>query len=205
MTVKPIIPQTRIEFVGDVLPRVPPSFSDVVAIPIVHDWGPVVTDPPGNDGKAGGPQLVQSFAEFTSLFGDSDTPGRTAVAGAFAGQGLLAGDGAGGVVVARMATGAAVAAHIDIQNTTPAVALTLTAHYKGVRGNDISYVLDANPNDSTQDRLRIRYKGAVVETYVYTRTSITALQAQINAASNLVVASGAVDGTALATGKPCWE
>lgn len=196
---KPVIPQTVIRFTGDEVPRVPPSFADVVAVPIIHDWGPLLTDAPGADGKQGGVQLCTSFAEFTSLFGDSDTPGRTAVAGAFAGQGLLSGDGAGGVLVARMGTNAAAAAHIDVNNTAPAVALTLTARYKGVRGNDISYAIDADPNNSSNDRLRIRYKGAVVETYSYARTAITSLRDQINASPSLVIASAALNGTALAT------
>lgn len=197
---KPIIPGTVIRFVGESIPRIAPSFAEVVAVPITHDWGPLGSDPAGTDGKQGGPQLVTSFAEFTALFGDSDTPGRTAVAGAFAGQGLPGAGGAGGVLVYRMGASAVHRATISLNNTagSPAAALKLDALYKGARGNLISAVIDADPADATRDRLRIKFNGSVVETYVYAETNIAALAASINTRSNYVSATSLVTGTTLA-------
>jgi hypothetical protein len=200
---KPAIPGTVIRFTGDEVPRIAPSFAETVAVPIIHDWGPLGSDAPTDpaDPTTGGSQLCASFAEFTAIFGDSDTPGRTAVAGAFAGQGLPGAGGAGAVLVYRMGTSAAARAVVNLMNTagTPAQALRLTALYKGVRGNDLSVVVGPDPVfPSTQDRLRIRYKGVVQESYSYAKTDIAALAAAINARSTLVTATSLVTGTALA-------
>lgn len=201
--VKPDIPGTSLRFIGETIPRILPGFAETVAVPIVADWGPVGSDASGADGKAGGAQLVTSFAEYAALFGDSDTPGRTAVAGAFAGQGLDGTPGAGGVYVYRMGTGSAAPATHNFANTAGspvANALVLTAKYKGVRGNRISAVIDADPqNPSTGHRLRIRFDGAVVETYTYAKTDIAAIAAAVNARSNYVTAAENATGTALAT------
>lgn len=186
--VKPIRGGTRISFTGQRVPRIPPSFTEVVAVPIVHDWGPIGSDAPGADGKAGGAQLAASFAEFTQLYGDSDTEGRTAVAGAFQGHGLPDAGGAGGVLVYRMATAAAAAATVTLDNTTPAAALTLTARYAGTRGNELSVTVADDPSDAARDIFTVRYKGAVQETYRYANDDTAALVAAINTRSKLVTA-----------------
>src|SRR4051794_36288931 len=116
MMARPIIPQTRIRFTGEKAPRILPSIGATVAIPLTHDWGPLGTelsDLPRRDDAT--PGLLLSFAEWTDLYGDSDTEGRTAVAGAFLGQNLDGAGGAGGVIPFRMGAGAA-RASVTLQN-----------------------------------------------------------------------------------------
>lgn len=194
---KPKVPGTVLRFIGESIPRIQPSAADTVAVPIVHDWGPIGSDAPGTSKREGGAQLCTSFAEFTQIFGDSDTAGRTAVAGAFAGQGLPGAGGAGAVMVYRMAGSAKAKSTLVIQNTTPATALTLTARYYGSRGNKLSVVIDADPANEARDRLRILYNGAVQETFLYAKTDIASLATQINTVSQLVTAVEAVTGVAL--------
>lgn len=195
--VKPDVPGTVIRFGGGSIVQIEPSSAETVAIPLVHDWGPIYSDPPGVKGDAGGLQELTSFAAWTSLFGDSDTPGRTAVAGAFAGQGLPGAPGAGAVIVARMAGAAALAATIVIQNTTPAAALTLTGKYKGSRANAFTYTLDSDPANVARDRLRLYYQGGLQETYLYTKTDVAGLAALINLQSKMVTATMAITGVEL--------
>jgi hypothetical protein len=179
--VKPPLPDVVIQFQGQAGPRVLPGAADTVAIPVIHDWGPVGTDPGGATGTDGGIQELLSFDEWTSLFGDSATPGRTAVAGAFAGPGMPGVVGAGAVVVFRMATASVAAAAATITGQ-----LQITAYYKGSRGNRISFVVDTDPGNAANDRLRIFLDGGVRETYSYGQTAITTLVAQVTAASSLV-------------------
>jgi len=188
-TFKPIIPGTRITFSGAEPLRIEPSFAEVVAIPLVHDWGP-----------DNAPTLCTSFAEFTAIFGDSDTAGRTAVAGAFDGEGLEGAGGAGGVIVHRMATAAAAKATRTLNNTAgvPAAGLILTAKHKGTRGNDISVSIADDPRVVNNDLLKILFKGTEVERYSYPQATPTVARDAINLKSSYVVASAAVDGFSLA-------
>jgi hypothetical protein len=195
---KPIVPGTVLKFIGEAIPRIPPSAADTVAVPIVHDWGPYGQDSPGTNGREGGPQLCTSFAEFTQIFGDSDTAGRTAVAGAFAGQGLPGAGGAGGVLVYRLAGSAKAKATVTVKNATPTNALTLTGRYYGSRGNKVSYAIDVDPSNELRDRFRILYNGAVQETYLYTKADVKSLAEAINSRSQYVVATELVTGVALA-------
>jgi hypothetical protein len=196
--VKPLLPSTVVQFLGDTIQAVPPSFNAVVAIPIVHDWGPLGADSDGG-------KLVASLSAFESLYGTGDTAGRTAVVGAFNGMGLAdsAGGGAGGVIPYRMATASAAAATKTLQNTAgvPADAITFTAIYKGTRGNDISVVIEDDPVDATKDRARVLFRGATVEQFSYAQADITALAAAItNRPSRWLVPSAVTTGTALAHG-----
>lgn len=191
---KPDLPGTQIRIVGDTVQSVPPSLADIVAIPFAHDSGPVGADPTA---AGGGIRLLQEFADFDKFYGSSDTAGRRAVLQAF--QGIGAGKGGAGAVVAyRMAaTGIAPAAKI-INNTGAAAAITLTAKWKGTAGNLISYAIAADPRVAANDILRILYNGAEVERYSYLRTDITALGAAITARpSRYVVPSAITTGTAL--------
>lgn len=191
MVAKPLVPQTRIRFVGEQTVQVPPSIGETMAVLLTHNWGPLGSE-------LSRPEVMDSFAEWTDRYGDSDTSGRTAVAQAFIGQGLAGAGGAGGVIPYRMGAGAARAAKV-VNNTAAAPAMTLTAKWAGTRGNDYDFVIDANPADATQDRFRLRYKGAVVETYLYTRASIDALVAAINARDvGNFTAALTTSGTALA-------
>lgn len=193
MVAKPIIPQTRIGFTGAQTPRIPPSIGSTVAIPLSHDWGPMGSE-------LSDIEVLDSFEAWTDKYGDSDTEGRTAVAMAFLGFGVLGAGGAGGVIPYRMGA-SSVRAAATIQNTagSPVNALTLTALWAGTRGNDISFVLDADPADASNDRLRIRFKGVVVETYTYPEANVTQLGAAINSRSEWITAAVLVSGTALAT------
>lgn len=194
---KPTLPGTVIRFTGARAPRIVPAAADTVAIPLVSDWGPVGTDPGGTGGLQGGPQLVQSFSEFTGRYGDSDTPGRTAVAGAFAGQGLPGFPGAGAVLAFRMAGASAAKATIQIHATgAGAATLELDGKYVGSRGNRFSYTLDADPSNSANDRLRLYLDNVLQETYIYTAPNLAALVATINSRSALVTANALVADSA---------
>lgn len=199
---KPNLPGSVLRWIGEEVLRPQPSFNEVVAVPIVHDWGPLGSE-------AEGTRLLTSFREFEAYYGNSDTAGRDAVYQAFKGQGVPSGAGAGGVLVHRMATGSAAKAAVTLQNTTPADALTLTAIYAGDRGEEISAIVDDDPVDATRDRLRILFKGAEVERYSYPQTDITQLVQLINnrpsayvTATQLItgVALSATAGTDLAAG-----
>lgn len=195
---KPVIPGTVLRFVGESIPRIAASAADTVAVPIVHDWGPIGADPAGANGREGGPQLCSNFAEFTTVYGDSDTAGRTAVAGAFAGQGLPGKGGAGAVLVYRLAGSAKAKSTLQLKNTTPANALTVTARYFGSRGNKLSIVIDTDPSNAERDRLRVLFAGAVQETYLYAKTNVKSLAEAIELRSSLLTATETITGVALA-------
>jgi hypothetical protein len=189
----PSLPGTNISFKGSSGPNILPAASDTVGLPVTHDWGPIGADAAGSDGLQGGPQVVTSFAGWTGLFGDSDTPGRTAVAGAFVGQNLPGTVGCGAVWVYRMAGTTVAYATVTIlalgSGTPPAI--TLQGYYKGSRGNRISYAIDNDPSASTKDRIRLYFDGVLQEIYVYDPTgadTIATLTAQINARSRLISA-----------------
>lgn len=194
---KPVVPGTVLKFIGESVPHVAPSIADTVAIPIVSDWGPAGADAPGTSGREGGMQLLQSFQEYIEIYGDSDTPGRTAVAQAFAGQNLPGKPGAGAVLVYRMAGAAKAKATLSINNTTPAAAIKLTARYYGTRANSLTVIIDVDPSNAARDRLRIQYKGVTAETYLYTKTDVKSLAASINASSKIVAAEEKITGVAL--------
>jgi hypothetical protein len=166
--------------------RVPPATGTVVCVPLVHDWGPFKT-----------PTLVDSFAEFQAIFGDSTTPGRLAVRQAFQGEGLDDRPGAGGVIVYRFGAAAAAKATRVLQNTTPANALTLTARYEGVRGNRLTVTVQTNALDATKKDVILLLDGNEVERYTWTAVDVTGLVAQINAVSQFVVATQTITGVAL--------
>lgn len=187
----PNVPGTVLKFIGSSAPRVAPSAADTVALPVVHDWGPVGTDAAGANGLSGGAQLLAQFSDWTGLYGDSDTAGRTAVAGAFAGQGLPDAGGAGGVLAWRIGgTGCAPATiTIDAQGGGTPAALTLQGYYKGTRGNRISYSIDNDPSDSTRDRIQIFFDGVLQDSYIYNPAggdTVATLTAQIAKRSRLV-------------------
>lgn len=196
MVAAPIIPQTRIRFVGEQRAQVPASIGETVAIMLTHDWGPLHTE-------LAKPEVLADYPAWINRYGDGATAGRTAVAGAFTGLGLRGAGGAGGVIPIRMGTNT-VRASLTLNNTagTPAAAIKLEALWAGTRGNDFSVQIDADPSDATRDRLRLKYKGAVIETYLYTKTDITSLAAAITARATGNIRVGAsptvVTGTSLA-------
>lgn len=190
---RPANPGTYMTLVGESTVRPPASVAQTVAIPIIHDWGPL--------GSEEGPQLLESFGEFDAAFGNSDTAGRDAALGAFVGPGVPGQPGAGGVIVYRMATNAAARSAKTAQNTKESGknAITFTAVYAGVRGNRISYAVEADPVDASKARVRILFDGATQERYSYPKANIKALVEALNARSNFVTATLVEDGTALNT------
>jgi hypothetical protein len=181
------------DLVGEATVRPPSSVAEIVAIPIVHDWGPL--------GSVDGPQEIENFGEFDGLFGNGESAGRDAVQGAFVGPGVAGRPTAGAVIVYRMATGSAAKAAVTLKNTkeAPENALTLTAKYTGERGNRFSVKTEADPLDAEKDRLTILFDGVKQESYSYAETDITALAAAINARSDFVTATSLKTGTTLAT------
>lgn len=188
---RPDNPGTYIKLVGESAVRPPANVAASVAIPIVHDWGPL--------GKEEGVQEVEVFAGFDAVFGNTATEGRNAVLGSCIGPGVPGEPGAGSNFVYRMAASAVKAATKEIKNTAAAAALILTGFYKGTRGNRISFVIDADPVNVANARLTIRLDGAVQERYSYAKTDITSLATSVNARSKLVKAEMKATGVALAT------
>lgn len=189
--VKPDLPSTIIKWVGVEVTRIPPTTNEVVAVPMTHDWGPLITD-------ADGTALYTNLTEWENVYGNSDTPGRTAAVEAFLGMNVPGGGGAGGIYTPRMATSSAAAATISRNNTTPAAAITLTARYKGTRGNRLSVAIEQDPVITANDRLRVMLDGVTLETYSYVKTDIAALVSLINTRpSRWLTATQVITGVAL--------
>lgn len=188
---RPLLPDAYFNFDTQSAPVVPPGPGSTVAIPIVHDWGPfeVAT-------------LCTSFADFQAKFGSSDdTDGYRAVRQAFIGEGLPGRGGAGAVLVYRFGGSAAKAANHILKNTvgSPENAITITAKYKGSRGDDFRLTTRDHAADASKNELLLLDGTSVLETYVYADANITELGAQINAKSNWVVATVTKTAVALAT------
>jgi hypothetical protein len=164
-----------------------PSIGSVVLLAITHDWGP-----------AGQVVGTASLGDFQSKFGSSATAGYRAVKQCFKGEGLSGRGGAGEVLVYRMLGTSGASASVDIENTTAAAALTLTAKYPGGFGNSIGYKSHVDV-DVTKNDLLIYVNGQFVESYSYVAADIADLVAQINTTSVWVSAELTTDGTALAT------
>jgi hypothetical protein len=198
---KPDLPDARVQWVGTTQTVIPPSQNQIVAIPIVHDWGPSLSDTPDTaNGIPGGLQVYQSLQDWEAVYGTGNTAGRDAVVGAFLGMNIPGGAGAGGIITPRMITGSGAVATLSRNNTTPAAAITFTARYKGTAGNNISVVVEADPNVAANDRVRLLFNGVTKEQYSYLRTDIASLVAAINGRpSRLVTATQIITGVALAT------
>lgn len=191
---RPENPGTYITLIGQRTVRPPASVADKVAIPVVSDWGPLGADE--------GVIECETFAEYEQKFGDSDTPGRDAVLGAFIGSGIEGGPAAGVVLVYRMAVTADVARSTKtLKNSAgePKDAVKLTAKYAGKRGDRISYSIAVDPVDGTKHRFQVLFDGVVKERYSYVKAELATIVARLNASSSLVDAELVKDGTALAT------
>lgn len=184
---RPKRPGSYFNFVATAKDTILPSTSATVCILLTHDWGPYQT-----------PTLVNSLSEFQSIFGPTTTTnGYKAVWGAFKGEGVTGFGGAGGVLVHRYGT-AAVKATRTLQNTTPASAVTLTAHYEGAFGGHITVTVQDYAADAAKDQLIVYVDGVDVEEYVYTDTDIASLVSQINGNSDYITAAQVVTGVKLA-------
>lgn len=184
---------TYITLVGQRTVRPQASVAQTVAIPIICDWGPL-----------GSEEIVKSetFGEWESAYGDSDTPGRDAALGAFVGTGIEGNAAAGAIKTYRMATGDAKASSQTLKNTkeAPENALKVIARYTGERGDRISIGVAADPADEARARFTVMFDGVRKESYSYLKTDITELAEKINANSSLLSKAEALkSGTALAT------
>lgn len=186
---RPRRPGTYVNFSAQQPVVVPPSQGSIVAVPLVHSWGPADT-----------PVLLRSYDEFRAQFGDYDTAGRTAVQQAFRGEGLPGAGGAGGVLAYRMTAAAGAKATRALANTatTPVTGVTLTGRYEGTKGNDLRVTVQDNAVDAARDDLVILDGTVEVERYTYPQADLAALVATINASSRWVTATLGTDGTALA-------
>jgi len=185
--VAPDNPGVDISFVGEKTLRPPAAAAATIGIPFTSDWGPV-----------GELVRMNGFGEHDAVFGNSATPGRQAVLGAFIGPGVAGNPGAGSVIGYRMATTSAKAAFKKVTNTKPEDALKLSGIYPGTRGNRISFVIEADPADPTNKaRLRILFDGLTVEKYSYAKTDVAALATAVNKRSQYVAAESIKTGVAL--------
>lgn len=184
---RPSRPGAYVNFQAEVPRRITPNPGSVVCIPMTHDWGP-----------AGQPTLTVSYSDFLAQFGDTANAGRLAVELAFRGEDLPARGGAGGVLVYRFTgTGQAIAS-LDIQNTTPAAALTVDAKYPGTYGNRIEVSDNPSAATGTHD-FEVYLDGVRVERWTYPTIDLADLADQVNAASRYVTLTVTADGVALGT------
>lgn len=184
----PSRPGTYFRFESEQAAAVPPSVGLAVALGITHDWGPFEAV-----------HEVASLAEFRALYGRSeDTPGYRAARMAFQGEGVAGAGGAGTLLVYRMGGASAAKATRTLSNTTPAVAITLTAKYEGSKGNDLRATVQDTAGDAASTDLILLDGTQEVERYTFLDADIQDLVDQINAESAWVTAALAVDGVALA-------
>jgi hypothetical protein len=166
---------------------VPVGIGSVVALGFTHDWGPsesVVS--------------LRNLADFKSFFGPTETTaGFKAVMQAFTGEGLEGRGGAGQVLAFRMVGAAGAKATRPLSNTTPAVAITLTAKSDGSYGNNLTVTTQDTASDATKTDLILYVGGVEVERYTFADTNVADLANQINAASLWVTATQTITGVAL--------
>lgn len=167
---------------------VAPNAGSVVAVPFTHNWGPF---------KAA--TLLTSFAQFEQVYGKDASQARTAVYGAFYGEGVPGFGGAGGVLAYRTGGSTAAKATKTLSNTTPAAALVLSAKYEGTKGNNLRVTVQDLASDSTQTELILLDNNAnELERYRFADANLASAASQINASSNWITASVTTDGVVLA-------
>lgn len=124
----------------------------VVAVPFTASWGPIKTF-----------TKIGARSEFLNTFGNGATVGQTgAKVAAHAWQGP---DKPNIVLCYRMAADAAAYATRTLNDTTAALALTLSGKYKGTRGNNFQADVAVNPVDGTKKDLKITESGVLRATY----------------------------------------
>lgn len=172
---------------------VPPAVGSVVAVPITHTWGPDSTV-----------VSLSDFSDFTSIFGnDLSSAGYRAVRQAFRGEAARGRRGAGTVLAYRMTTVAGAKASVALQNTTPAAALTVTAIYKGTRGNNLRVTIQTDPVNAALKDFIVLDGTTEVERFVYDPVgtgALAKLATAVNGVSDWVTVTPILDvGVGLAT------
>ncbi len=162
----------------------------VVGLPITADWGPI------NEFVT-----IRSVDELHNTYGVDNGDGT--VTSHLVREALLG--GASEVKVLRLADGDEASATkilVDATPTTPK-SITLTAKYKGARGNNFKVTVAENPLDSSKNDVII-YEGNVrKEIFTHTKTDCDQLLALINdtaRGSKLVTAARTVGTGAFTTG-----
>ena len=190
---RPERPGAYFNFQSRPVARVLPNVGSVVALPFVHDWGPMDV-----------PVLCGSLDEWRSVYGSSiDTPGYKAARMCFQGEGDLADSrgGAGGVVALRIGGATAAKATKSLNNSTPAPAIRFDSRYEGALGNRLKVTAQDAVAPANTGEIIVYLDTVEVERFTYLKTpaagSIAALAAQITAESGWVTATMLIDGTAL--------
>lgn len=188
---RPVGAGSFMDFIVQTPTVVLPSTGKIVCVGFTHNWGPLKT-----------PTLLTSFGQFLNLFkGDPSNPtsGFNAVLQAFEGDQDFG--GAAAVLAYRMGTvtgSPAAKATRTLQNTTPALALTMTAKYEGTLANGLTVTTQDFAGDATRNQLLLFRGTQLLETYTYLDADIAGLATQINASSNWMTAVANVTGVALA-------
>ncbi len=183
---RPKRPGSYARFIAKQQERVVPTTAETLVVPFIHNWGPYK-------------QVValNSYADFISVFGDLDGPGKVAVQQAFRGEDVPGYGGAGTVLAYRFGGSAALQADVDLSNTTPAVALTLKAKYQGTRGNGLAVTIQTNSADGTKKDVIIKDGALELERFTHLATDVAGLVAKIN---DDTLGSDWVEGVSVVTG-----
>lgn len=184
-------PGAYFNFVAQPAVLIPPATGAVVAVPFTNSWGPentVVT--------------LQSFSDYTSIYGiDLASPGYRANWQVFTGENVRGRRGAGAVRAYRMVGSAGAKAAVNLNNTTPAAALAVSAIYKGSVGNTLRITIRTNVADGTKRDFVVLQGSTEVESFTYdptVGTPLAVLAASVNGVSDWVTVAVTVDTIALA-------
>jgi hypothetical protein len=182
---RPTLPGAYTRYLARRRTVVPPSPGGVVAVPFTHDWGPMDT-----------PVLLESFDDFEAVYGESSSPARIAVSGAFTGEGLEGLGGASAVLAIRMGGSSAAKATVTLDNPAAADALTIRAKYEGDRGDRLKVLV--SPITSNVQEVSILDGTVELESFTYTTNiapALAGLRDRINAQSDYVEAVLVLEGT----------
>jgi hypothetical protein len=185
---RPTRPGSYTRWVALVQERLVPVQNETVFVPFTHNWGPLDT-----------PVTLGSYQDFLSVYGDVAGPGKVAMHQVFNGEGGIDDHwGAGTVIACRIAASSAAKATRTLNNTTPAVAITLSGKYFGTRGNTLRATVQVNAQDGTKKDLIIKDGNVILETYTALATATQTFVDEINLLSDWVTATAGVTGVALA-------
>ena len=188
---RPVRPGAYFDWEATPTTTIQPNIGSVVAVPIVHDWGPTE-------------QIVSclSLGAFQAAFGPStDTPGYAAVMQCFRGEDVGGRGGAGEILVYRMAGTSAAAGTVALKNTAAATAITLSALYDGSYSDNLGVRVRVSSVPTNTDVV-ITLSGTIIEVHTALGTDIQGMVDAINATSSWVNAVVGATTTALDTTNP---
>ena len=188
---RPVRPGAYFDWEATPTTTIQPNVGSIVALPIVHDWGPTK-------------QIVPclSLGAFQSAFGPStDTPGYAAAMQCFRGEDVGGRGGAGEVLFYRMAGTSAAAGTVALKNTASATAITLSALYDGSYSDNLGVRVRVSADPTNTDVL-VTLLGTIIEVHTALGTDVQAMVDQINATSSWVSAEVGVTTVGLDTTTP---